>query len=63
MQDVDDGQVAASVVAVVVVPLHTQQLNRRARYEEAEGEAGPLGLLVPKVESYTVDHWQSEDAK
>lgn len=57
MQDVYDGQIAASVVAIVVVPFHAEQLNSRAWYEEAEGETSPLCLLVPKVKSYTVDHW------
>lgn len=58
VQDVYDGQVAASVVAIVVVPFHTKQLNSCARYEEAEGETSPLRLLIPKVKSYAVDHWQ-----
>lgn len=58
VQDVYDGQVAAPVVAIVVVPLHAKQLNSRARYEEAEGETSPLCLLIPKVEPDTVDHWR-----
>lgn len=57
MQDVYNGQVAASVVAIIVVPFHAEQLNSRAGYEEAKGETSPLCLLIPKVKSYTVDHW------
>lgn len=54
-----DGQVAVAVVSIVMVPFHAEQLDSSAWYEEAEGETGPLRLLIPKVKPYTVDHWHA----
>lgn len=57
VQYVYDWKVASSVVTVIPVPFHTEQLNRSSRQEEGQSQACPLCLLIPKVKAYTVDHW------
>lgn len=56
VQYVYDRQVASPVITVITVPFHAQQLNCCPRYKEAESEARPLRLLIPKVKPYTVEH-------
>lgn len=63
VQDVDDRQVAPSVVAIIPVPLHTEQLHSSSREEEAQSQACPLHLLIPEVKSHTVDHWNTTYAE
>lgn len=56
VQNVYDREVASPVVSIIMIPLHTQQLNHCPWEKEAQGEAGPLCLLIPQVKAYTVEH-------
>ena len=54
-----DREVASPVITIIIVPFHTQQLNRCPRKKETECEACPLRLLIPEIKPYTVDHWHA----